>query len=218
MESVVKFEVPSTALIVGPSGSGKSTFVFEMLKQANGLFTAPPKAIYYSYSVNQPLFDLMKKQITMEFISDLPTKEMLDLWHLQEPGHKLLIIDDQMRTGGKNELLVDIYCQYSHHMNFTCWFICQNLFNASKQFRCMSLNTHYFILFKNQRDQNQVALLARQVFGSEKFFLDAYRKATDKPYGYILLDLSPHSISEYKVRTNILPNQRMSVFQSNNAK
>ena len=57
MESVVKFETPSTGLIVGGTGSGKSTLVFELLKYAKGVFTNPPKAIYYSYGVDQPLFD-----------------------------------------------------------------------------------------------------------------------------------------------------------------
>ena len=46
---------------IGPTNVGKSTFVFEVLKHADGVFTKPIKAIYYCYSVDQPLFAEIKK-------------------------------------------------------------------------------------------------------------------------------------------------------------
>ena len=219
MESVIKFQSPSTGLIVGPSGSGKSTFVYEALKNAGGVFACPPKAVYYCHGVYQPLYDVIQSEVpNINFIEELPTKHMLETWNMEESGHKLLILDDVMQEGAKSKDVVDIFCKYSHHLNFTCWFLCQNLFNASKEYRCISLNAHYLILFRQKRDQNQISILARQIFGSDKFFLDAYKKATSTQYGYIVLDLSPHSVEDYKVRTNIFPHQSMIVYQPEKTK
>lgn len=43
--------------------------------------------------------------------------------------------------------------------------------------------------------------------------MDAFEKATSKPYGYLLVDISPHSDKSYQLRTNILPGQATRVFQ-----
>ena len=70
------------------------------------------------------------------------------------------------------------------------------------------------MLFKNQRDQLQIQTLAKQMCpGVTKYFMDAYRKATFQKYGYMLVDISPHSDSLYKLRTNIFPNQTLTVYR-----
>ncbi len=70
----------------------------------------------------------------------------------------------------------------------------------------MNLNTHYIVLFKNPRDVGQVATLARQMYpGKSKFVVEAFRDATDKPYGYLLIDLKPETDENYRLRTNIFP-------------
>ena len=46
---------------IGPTNVGKST-VFEVLEHADGIFTKPIKAVYYCYSVDQPLFAEIKKK------------------------------------------------------------------------------------------------------------------------------------------------------------
>lgn len=42
--------------------------------------------------------------------------------------------------------------------------------------------------------------------------MEAYRKATEKQYEYLLVDLSPHSDPKYKLRTHTLPYQSMIVY------
>ncbi|MES9881406.1 MAG: hypothetical protein ABW185_11050 [Sedimenticola sp.] len=182
------------------------------------MFAKPPKIIHYCYGVDQPLYTEMKENITgIEFHEGLPARDDLEAWNIREPGHKILILDDIMQKCSKSVDIVDVYCQFSHHWNYTCWLICQNCFSASPQFRTLSLNTHYIFLFKNHRDQLQVQTLGRQMFpGQTKYFMDAYRKATEKKYKYLLVDLSPHSDPEYKLRTDILPGQLTIVFLPEN--
>jgi hypothetical protein len=68
----------------------------------------------------------------------------------------------------------------------------------------VSLNAHYIALFENPRDANQVATLARQMYpGNCKFMLEAYKDATEKSYGYSLIDLKPDTDEKFRVRTNI---------------
>jgi hypothetical protein len=68
----------------------------------------------------------------------------------------------------------------------------------------MSLNAHYIVLIKNPRDANQVATLARQMYPiNSKFMLEAYKIATEKSYGYLLIDLKPDTDEKFRLRTNI---------------
>ena len=110
MDSVIKFESPSTCIIAGPSQCGKSSWVFESLKYLNGIFTKPISVVFYCYSCYQPLFDQIRDIISnVEFHEGLPTKAMLTDWANQESGHKLIILDDMLQQGGKSTDVVDIF-------------------------------------------------------------------------------------------------------------
>ena len=160
----------------------------------------------------------MKANVSnLEFFEGLPTKDNLDIWGT-DPEHKILILDDLLQKAAKSTDIVDLFCQYSHHLNFTTFFVVQNLF--ADGIRCISLNTHYFLLLKQLRDQLQIKTLGRKIFpGQTQYFMDAYKKATEQKYSYLLIDLSPHSkFPKYKLRSNILPGQLMSVYLPDNTK
>ena len=92
------------------SNVGKSAFVFQLLKHADEAFTKPIKAIYYCYSVDQPLFEEMKEAIPeITFYKSLPKASALESWHEAEPRDKVLVIDDQMAESAKSKDIVDIY-------------------------------------------------------------------------------------------------------------
>ena len=77
----------------------------------------------------------------------------------------------------------------------------------------MSLNAHYIVLFKNPRDAMLVSTLARQMYpGQNKFLVEAFKNATEKPFGYLLLDLKPDTDEKYRIRTNIFPDERQYVY------
>ena len=75
---------------------------------------------------------------------------------MAEPGEKILVTDDMMSESAKSKDGVDIYCKYAHHYKFFCFLICQNAFCSGREFRTISLNTHYFFLFRNNRDLLQI--------------------------------------------------------------
>jgi hypothetical protein len=61
------------------------------------------------------------------------------------------------------------------------------------------------VLFKNPRDQQQIAVLARQMYphNSDRM-LQIYNEATQRPYGYLLIDLKPETPEEERLKTNVL--------------
>ena len=86
----------------------------------------------------------------------------------------------------------------------------QNLFHQGKYCRDISLNTHYFILFKNPRDIQQIKLLGRQL---GKKLLNVYLDATEDPFGYLLIDLSPGKKDSYMLRSRIFPAEHMIIYK-----
>ena len=66
----------------------------------------------------------------------------------------------------------------------------QDLYYKGKENRTMSLNSSYLVMFKNPRDQQQVAALARQMYPNRpQHFMTEYNRVTRKPYGYLFVDL-----------------------------
>lgn len=214
-ESLIKFESPTSIFIVGPSNSGKSVLTQQLLKHADGMFKVPPSKIYFCYSMWQNTYNQIQNENTnIQFYHGLPSLEELNDWGATE-GHKLLILDDLMMKGVDSEELVHMMCVGSHHSNFTVIFLLQNVFQKGKSMRTASLNCHYFLLFRNYRDVLQVQTLGKQMFpGNIKYFMDSYQKATSKPYGYLLVDINPHTDKSYQLRTNILPGQATIVYKS----
>ena len=210
---VIKFISPFSCIVAGSTSSGKSSLVFEILKHSDVMSTEPPVKIIYAYGAWQNKFLEVQKSISnIEFFEGLPTKQDLDT-RAVNGQHRVLVLDDLMSVAEHDKSTLDLFTKHSHHMNISVFFIVQNLFSGGKYFRSISLQTHYFILFKNRRDELQIHTFARQLFPSNvQYFIDAYRKATKDKYQYTFVDISPHSASEYSLRSQILPAQLLSVF------
>ena len=78
-------------------------------------------------------------------------------------------------------------------------------FSSSKMARNISLITQYLVFVKSPRDQQQIMVLARQLYPDSHLF-HTYEKATKrgKCYGYLFIDLKPHTPDDQRLKTNIL--------------
>ena len=77
----------------------------------------------------------------------------------------------------------------------------------------MSLNTHYNVVFRNERDDSQFRALAYQMHPNDaKWLLDALEDATKETFGYLFLNHHPTSSRYIRVMTNILPNKKLTVY------
>ena len=83
------------------------------------------------------------------------------------------------------------------------------MFCQGKELQNVSLNAHYLLIFKSPRDSSQITHLAKQMYpGHVKFMQEAFNDATAKPYGYLLCDLKPDTPEEFRLRTNLFPEEK----------
>jgi hypothetical protein len=65
---------------VAPSNSGKTVLAKNILKHVDGMLKIPPTKILFCYTVYQPLYDEMKKEIPLiEFHQDFPQCMLQDI-------------------------------------------------------------------------------------------------------------------------------------------
>ena len=198
-----------TSIVCGPTGSDKSTFVMTVLKNINHLCSEKIKKIYYFYNNWQKNYE-QQTAVNIEFRQGLPSEE--DFNQFPKSEHSLVVIDDLQIPALNNIFIANLFSRESHHSNISVILILQNLFHQGKYCRDISLNTHYFILFKNPRDTQQINLLGRQL-GIQKKLVGAYKDATETPFGYLLLDLSPGSNASYMLKTRIFPDEDTVVYK-----
>ncbi|GFR23066.1 uncharacterized protein TNCT_86681 [Trichonephila clavata] len=190
---LLQLKFPSTMIINGPSQSGKTYLVRKLISEQ--VFAVPIKKVVWCYKMFQPWFHEEKN---IKFIAGLPT---------EDEKFDLLIIDDLMNSLTND--VAQIFTVGSHHKNFSVILITQNLFPRIRVARNINLNAHYIILFRNNRDQSQIACFGRQVFPNRsKFFMDAYKKATAEKYQFLLVDCFPTTDEELRLRQSLFPDER----------
>lgn len=175
---------PFTAIVAGPTGCGKSFCVFNLIRRANEICDNPPVKIIYCYGQWQKSFENINSERVdfhegiIDVDSDIP----------KDGAHRWIVIDDLMDELAGASSTRSLFTKKSHHMNLSVLFLIQNLFHADV--RTVSLNTHYFFLFKNPRDSSGVGALAKQCFaGKVPFVMRCFGLATHEPFSYLMIDL-----------------------------
>jgi hypothetical protein len=79
----------------------------------------------------------------------------------------------------------------------------QNFFNKGKYSVTISRNASYVVLFKSPRDAVSIRSLSAQLTDGAAM-IKAYELATNRPNGYLLVDLTQQTKKAYTLRTNIL--------------
>ena len=151
----------------------------------------------YCYGVWQDVFDSMKD---IEFHEGLPST----FDEFADGNHNVLIADDLQEDIAKSKEAEHLFTRGSHHKNLTVIYINQNIFYQGKHSRTIALNMHYTILFRNPRAVSQLSTLASQT--GLRYLKEAYEDATKGKYGYLVLDLCPHSNDAYRLRSHIFTN------------
>ena len=208
VKALLTFNTPSAVFLAAPTMGGKSTLMFGILKNASGCFQRPPDKIVYAYRHFQPLFREMIKSIpNIIMFEGLPTADDIEDWS-KGTEHMVLVLDDMIAEVVKDAQTLSLFTMKCHHMCITVFLLSQHLFFPGKFSRSISLNIHYFLIFKNPRDRKQALYFASQPFpDSLEYVKSALAKAHSKPYGYLCIDLSPSTPEEYRLRTNILPGE-----------
>lgn len=107
-----------------------------------------------------------------------------------------------------------LFTQGCHHRKLSVIFITQNIFGQGKSARTIALNCWYMVLFKNIRGTSQIQHLGRQMLASRSGVLtEAFENATQEPFGYLVVDLTPRGLDRYRLRTRVLSGEDIIVYR-----
>lgn len=190
----LKFKHSATYLIAGPTSSGKSSLIKRFLTERHSLIDT---------WIEEVIYCLPEDQVVDESIPYTKlNRGVPEISMFNDLKPRVVILDDLLSSVDTN--VVELFTRGSHHYNLSVMFVVQNLFSKNKGVRDISMNSHYIFLMKNPRDRQQINTLARQISPeNSRFICEAYKDATNEPYGYLLLDLHQTTPEEYRVRTNI---------------
>jgi hypothetical protein len=207
----LRFKNPSSFCFIGPSSSGKTSLVMKILRNAAALFESPEcrNNIIYFYKVWQPLYSQAKADnVVKTWISELPTIALVreHTEYYKNKGGSICVFDDYGTQ--INREIVEIFQIWSHHTNSVIMMQSQSLFPKNPFFREISLNATYIVLFKAPRDTQQIMIFGKQFSaGKTKFFLESYKKATEKPYSYLFIDMHQMTNEMLRIRSHVLPSE-----------
>ena len=191
----IKFLASKNTIVFGQTGVGKTHFILEVIRQK--LIEPFPNVIYYMYNIEQDFMKTWNESEDQEicFIKGLDFEKVIS----SKENPAMVIIDDLVLSTNKSAAETFIYG--SHHMSISLFFLTQNLFYNCEFFRTMSKNSHYLMIFKNQRNFSQVMTIARQA-GLTKRVKNAYKRACRLERGFIVLSYAPELPEEITVVTD----------------
>ena len=199
----LRWKCPFAGIITGPSLCGKTSFIFQMISHRAQLFDAMPDKIVYVYGIWQKAFE---NKPGIEFVSGIET--LLDgSIAFDSSKNNLLIMDDVMQEVAKTRQSATLFTRDMHHKNVTVLFVLQNLYKQGPSMRDIVLNCQIFVLFRSPRDVNQIRLLARQT--GMKTLERAYELCIKEPYGYLVVNLQPHTHSKLAFQSKIFDSHRI---------
>ena len=191
---------PFNALVCAATQSGKTTWIYNLLMSRH--IEPFPQRIYWIYSYYcTPLFDELRASLPhIEFVKGLPKGVSEEEF---APPDALIIIDDMIEDVNRD--ILSLFVKGSHHLRRSCILVLQNMYHSNPHMRTISLNSHYIVLFKQPRDMMQIMCLGKQMYPhASRGFLQAYKSATDRPYGYLLLDLKGTTRDCLRLRSGCL--------------
>jgi len=194
------FKHPFSCVVNGPSGCGKTDWIQKLIH--SDIIHNRPDRIVVCFGKRQDVYDQIQQSTNAELREGL---NGIDKLH-----DALLILDDLMMDTDKH--VMDLFVR-GRHRNLSVIFVTHNIFYKTPALRTIRLNTNYLVLFKTPCDTSQIIALGRQMFpGQSKHWEEAYKDATKRIYGYLLIDNRPQTEDIYRLRTQIFPNEDQVVY------
>ena len=208
----VSIKWPFKWTLVGSSGSGKTNFVLNIIKKSGRLFSQKPDRVIIIYKVFQEIYN--------SFDEYLPTshyvEEECDLEELTKSNtERLLIICDDLYFSKKLNEISEHFLIKGRHRNTSWIVLTQSIFNQSA-LKNISRNSTHMTLFKSVRLNEPHILFSQLRPRSSKVLQDIYSDATEKPYGYLDIDLSQTCPDKLRYKTDLFnPVVKVFVIMSN---
>lgn len=210
---ILRYRSPAIIAITGSTGSGKTRHALQLIKYIDAMFDRPVVNIIYCYAQYQTIFaEIERTTPNISFHLGLPDEEVLS--KCSEQVHSVLFLDDLMEQITQDKQALLLFTQISHHKCVSLVYLNQNIYHQGKNSTTLTRNIHYHILMRSPCMGQQIISLGKQLYpGKGQALMEAYNDSTKSElYSYLLVDLSPHSEDQYRLRTNIFPEQTPIVY------
>jgi GTPase SAR1 family protein len=195
-EKDLKLKLPFGMILAGPSSSGKTTFLLKFIAESMDLIEPKPASILYAFGEYSSIVPVLQKA-GIAVYSGVPPEDVIK----RQPKPLLLILDDLMLSIDQ-KYLNTLFTAKSHHQRFAILLAVQNVFEA--KIRVARQNAQYLVLMRAPNSALAIRNIGTQLFGNKlQFFLDSYRQATERPYGWLLVDLHAASDPLLRLRTGL---------------
>ena len=184
--------------ISGPSRSGKTIFVKKFLKNLNIFTKAPPQILTVVYKVFQPIYNEMGVDHLVQDGHNLKQR----LLKIANGEPMLIIFDDMINSDSLGELS-DLFVVDGRHMNLSMVFISQKMFVNNEDFRQISQNCDYYVVFKNPRNAQEIRNLASQMTPGKMELISYYMDATQEPFSYLFINLTQECQPQVKYLSDL---------------
>ena len=123
-----------------------------------------------------------------------------------------MLFDDEMNEVSSNATISKLFTRGRSHLGCSLVLMLQNIFPEGSQSRTISINAQYQVLFRNPRDSLQISILARQLCPlNSNSFLEIYKRATHRAYGYLFCCFTQSCPDEICYRTKVILNEYPSI-------
>ena len=169
-------------LLCSPSGGGKTNLVLDMIYRLLYfdkiyLYAKNLQQNKYQHLLNT--FDSISKETGYPVI-EASNENIIPLDEISDDGQKIVIFDDYLNTGSKNDSEIRNYFTNSRNKNCSCIYISQSFYNTDKTIR---LNSTHHCIFEFPSN-NEQSMICRELGINKKDYL----KATADPFSFLYID------------------------------
>ena len=139
------------------------------------------------------------------FFERVPTHDDLKKW-FGDQQEGILFLDDLVSGGGDDKDTLNLFTQYSHHLNVTVFYLYQDMFSKGEYAKTISRNAQYIIVFKNPRDNVALRTLLTEMYPNKKWcpVMDTYNQCAQRPFCYLAIDVHPASRDDTRLVSHLL--------------
>lgn len=200
---MLELKTPFRLIISGCSDAGKSTILAKMISYKNKMFHPPIEKIIYCAKHSSSVPPILLNDDSVTFHEGIPSEDDIN----DEEGQNILYcFDDLIGEVFDSPLVSNLYTT-GRNRGISVAICTQNLLPKYRRSRDISLNTNYYIIFRNIRDASQISHFARQVYPDDvRAFSDMMKNGINSETndrGYLFCNFSPDVSDLLRFQTNI---------------
>ena len=207
-------DYPYRILIIGGSGTGKTNALLNLINNQQDidkicLYGKDPYEDKYQYLINKResvgLKHFNYPKALIEFSNDMHNVyKNIDNYDLNKENKILIVFDDviadMINNKKLNSIVTELFIRL-RKLNISLVFISQSYFKVPKEVRN---NSTYFFIMKipNKRELQPIAINHSSDINTRDY-IDIYRKCTDKPDSFLIIDTILPSNNSLRFRKNL---------------